>query len=269
MVLLPPQRVRVPRGVEGAFTMVELMVGLILLGLLLAMVGGPLVSALNGAAKTEATAGVERMVEDAEDRFSTDTMAAFTPDRERSRIRDASKFRRALTEPNFIARSDDPREQGRELDVRDVPMADAYNYWVRADVLATSPGAECVKYAAAGPDKEWFWLHRQVLGGTSCTGGKILLSETLVKNAPRIAGITDKDQPVFAYSILDEDCSTYVFAPGDGEAVPPDEVNRIMAVQLRVSGVVQRGKAASAASNVSLVGIRSRSAYDYRTALGC
>ncbi|MCW2959618.1 MAG: hypothetical protein JWM25_1246 [Thermoleophilia bacterium] len=252
---------------ERAFTIIEVLVAMVLLGVVLAFVGRPMLDGISGANKATATATATRLVDDATDRFRTDTMAALTPDRGQTHIRDASKLARALTDPAFVARSDDPMTP-RVLQPADVYEASQTRLTFRADLVADDipggSGTECVTWDSSGAPAGRFRLTRVVRAGTACSSGAVLESEVLINDVQRVPGVTyDR---LFSYGVLGA-------APGCRVSIAPAatgiQMNRVVSIGMSLSALVVRGTAVSEASTRDFISIRSRDNSSYRRALGC
>lgn len=237
--------------------------GFVLLAIILAFASRPLIDGISGSNTIQSRTDAAGKASDAVNIISADVEMAFAPDRDRRRIRDIEKLRRALVESGFVAVSDDPADNGRNLDVRDITVAAPNSLSFRADVYAADQNApvECVSYEAEPAASAQYKLERVVYADTSCSGS-VLSRTTLLEYTPRIESRVPEE--VFAYDVLAPDCTTQSRSTVSGM-----DLNRIVAVRVNVAAVSRRRESISVSSKSVSITPTSRDTIDYRRALGC
>jgi type II secretory pathway pseudopilin PulG len=250
--------------------MIEVIVVMILLVIVLALAGRPIIDGIRGVDSVQSRASANAAASDAMERIRTDLELARAPDRDTRHVRDVEKLRRALTEAGFVTRSDDPTEGARTLDVRDIVRATADEVHVRADVLASDRNrpTECIALVASSAASAEYSLVRTVYAderaaaGLGACGGAIVETATLLGPSPRVPDRTP--DTTFAYQVLQADCTTRRVASAVGS-----DLNRILAIDVSVIGTSTRRSGVGATNSSTVIVPTSRDTVEYRRALGC
>ena len=264
-------QLRVPadrRGSERGFTLVELIVAMVLLGIVGVLIVQGVMGGLGGYQKSKSQSDGMAQAAEAADRFGTDMRVARSAGRSGpiiapSDLQDAIDTNGTLTD---VATGDD-------LDWRDITEATPTSITFQADVIdEAGVGArpECVSWFVATPPKGWM-LVREVRSYTpQCDPkGALLEDDSLTQpNASSPAPGTGTTPGIFTYVV-----SRTVGANCDSVALPgtptPMQRNRIVSVRLNFRSLAQQRAQASNAALHDEVSIRSRTASDYQFALRC
>lgn len=265
---LPSSRTRT----EG-FTLVELIVGILLLAIALTFIARPILDGLGGSSHADSAAVVEGEISNTAAKLRRDLAAAGAPDRNPNDVRTVEQLHSDLMAAPGTVTSDDPARAGARIDVYDVLAATPTKLQFRADV-DPAVGSECVTYdVSTGATLE---ITRTVTAGTTC-GGAVLSKDDLVPRQPRVAGVTPAG--TFAYDLIcsrsaRDGCGGSISRDCQPAATPSTSVagvmrNAIVSVTLSASAVERRGNSYSASSEDVSAPLRSRESSFYRRALGC
>ena len=253
---------------EAAFTILELVIGMILLGLAIGVVGQVVIQAVGGGAGARAGAVSDGAVYRAASMLADDVAAANTEHRRDNLLRDPTDLAGAL-QRNEVPYSSDPARPGMRLDIDEVVRATPTELQIRADV-DRAVGVECVTWRAVTAGG--FQLRRMV--GPACGSASLSDRVLLESSNPAAAGI---DTTPFAYRLVcsRRDCPN-TGAPSGSECQPWIVENRAVRTEQRrwvigvdaKLGVVSEGAAAGGTGSMRIA-IRSRDTETYRRGLGC
>ncbi|MCW2928035.1 MAG: hypothetical protein JWM86_2003 [Thermoleophilia bacterium] len=247
---------------EGAFTLIELVVAMVLLAMVLAMASGSIVRQFGGARTARSGAASDAAIARATNQFSDDVAGAMTPDLRDGKLRDPVEYRAAV-QRNETATSSDPSQPGRALDIDVVVTARGDQLSLRRDVHR-SAGVECVTWRV-NPGAA-YRVERMVDPAGACGRGS--LGRTTMVSAP--SGIAGLDRTPFAYQLICKGC------PNGGRptcrswsapAATTAQRRWVVAAAMSVTDI--GGDASTLARGSSRVGIRLRDTESYRRALGC
>lgn len=260
---------------EGGFTLIELIVALVLLGIVFAGIVYAVtqMSRSNGRAMNDRAA--QRQALDALEQLRIDLRAARSPgldawDQRREALRDIIRF---STMPVVRQQWSHLRLDGCSgVDVfecmRDVTFSSGTNLWFRADVRADLAGVECIGYSAANGrlvrtvSTNW----RQCGPGSGGATTVLLESRQLPANPFRYVMTWN---PTMVRNTLADPADCRVDTRG---SVQGAEQNFITAVDADFTGTqsirTERGTAVNAGVRTG-VQITGRTGGDYAFALGC
>lgn len=262
------------RGAQAGFTLIELIVVIILLGMAMALVMRPLLDAFQASSTGQSESSVQHQAKQAMDTIWDDMVRVMAPDRDPSNIRDVVLLHRGVLGNTIY--SQDPRDGGAPLDIRDITVATATRLSVRGD-FTQDPGYECVVYDAPAASSARFWITRTIWTTSGCGGTS--RASYLVRPGPRIAGRTPATP--FRYQLIcsrdpQDGCGASSNAPAGDPCRPwtrtsasGAERNWITAVGVSFGAVESRGGGMAETAVTSWVTIRSRETSLYRRALGC
>jgi type II secretory pathway pseudopilin PulG len=296
-VELPPAPPRPERSSMAGITMMEMLVGMLLLAILIAVAFRPIVNAMSGSSKSQTLAAATEAVQNAMDLAREDIRRMAAPDRNPRKLRDEAEYRRALT-TDLPVYSADPADPEVALDVADIRRAEDNRLTFLADVIAPSQGqvaengAECVDYtvtttpkysvvrtiSAVSPDPA------SAIVDTDCGRDRWyqVRQDVLIKPYTPIPGRTPTQ--AFAYDVTCNGCDLPTAGAG-AEIVPAGWVsscssfaadtvrgvpmNWIVSIQMSFGAAVTRGGEVSEYHTTTAAAIPSRSVIAYRRALGC
>jgi len=259
---------------EGAFTLIELIVAMVVMAIVISMIGTIVMSALRGSTDTRSGAVADATVQRATLMFTSDLSAAITEDRAQSKLRQPRVLREAVVNGTLV-QSSDPADGGRIADIDDVRMATSREVQLIADV-APVKGSECVTWRSRA-DAGRAVLERLIDPAASCGNGalghEIVMSSPLLPNAAESASLD-----IFSYHMMcaSDVCSASP-APADNVceswivhgAVAQKQLRWVVAVEVSIQSIIDEHRSA-ARSSAHLTGeITSRRAPTYRAALGC
>ena len=247
--------------------MIELVVGMILLGIVAAIIVRGVSDGFGGYQDAKAQSDGMAQAAEAADRFGTDLRVARSAGRSGpiispSDLQDAIDTNGELTD---IA-------TGQPLDWRDITEATASSIGFQADVIdEAGVGArpECVRWFVA-TNGGWS-LRRQVRAYTPrCQGNGTLLEDDAMTSpntatpAPGASG----SGALFRYVVSNTsgtDCSSTAIA-GAPSAV---QRNRVVSVRIDFKSLARQADASANAALLDEISIRSRTASDYQFGLRC
>ncbi len=266
---VPPSRAIEParHATESAFSLLEMIIAMVLLGVALAVVGNVVVQATGGSNGARAGAISDAAIARAATMLADDVAIANTSDRRDNLLRDPADLAGAL-QRNDVAYSSDPSRPMMRLDIDEVVTATSTELQVRSDVHRRA-GVECITWRAI--TGATFQLRRMV--GSACGGSELSDRVVLESKNPTAANI---DTSPFTYRLL---CSARS-CPGSraSNAAPcrPWDATTVSTAQRRwvigvvaVLGVVTEERAAAGGHGTMRISIRSRDTETYRRGLGC
>lgn len=261
----PVRRARGPR--EHGFTMIELVVGMVLLGIVAAMIIRGVTDGFGGYQDAKAQSDGMAQAAEAADRFGTDLRVARSAGRSGpiispSELQDAIDTNGDVTD---IA-------TGQPLDWRDITKATGSEIVFQADVIdEAGVGArpECVRWYVA-TSGGWS-LRRQVRSYTpQCGGSGTLLEDDAMTSpnsstpAPGAGGSPN----LFTYvtsNTAGTNCSSSALA----SAPTAIQRNRVVSVRINFTSLATQRDASANAALLDEISIRSRTASDYQFGLRC
>lgn len=257
---------------ELGFTMIELIVACVLVGMVVALAASSIMRGFAGTAETATSSGARAKAAEAAERIGADIRGARSTGRDGAHIADTADLVRAV-------RTDGPLHDidGNLLDWRDVTLAEPNALTFQSDVVdeaaSSTSRPECVTWSVGSTPSGWYvrrvtkaWADRCAGGGTGAPlEDDELTPPTRHLPAPGTRGVP----PLFAYVVarqVGDRCQTSVVS---SRPLASAERNRVVGVRVDFSSVVvHRGEASRAALHDE-ISIRSRSAADYQLALGC
>ncbi|MCW2962345.1 MAG: hypothetical protein JWM90_2732 [Thermoleophilia bacterium] len=261
------QRAPISRQEQG-FTLIELIVAMVLLAIALGMVSVFVLQSISGGTGARSGAASDAAIAAATVALEDDVAAAVTEDRRSNKLRDRVEFAQAVRS-NGVARSNNPSDAGRVLDIDDILVATPSELQLRADVDAAA-GVECVTWRASTTNG--YRVERLVSGAGGCGTGS--LSRRTHVSAP--AGVTGLTATPFSYQLLCHRSSCPgSLAPASAPCRPWTSTNAAGGQRRWVVGVSARfvnvtsDKAVAKASGSASIAVRSRDTESYRKALGC
>lgn len=260
---------------ERGFTMIELVVSFVLIGIVLAMAAGAIIRGFSGAAETSSSANARAKAAEAAERIGADVRGARSVGRDGAKIADVADLVRAVRTNGPLYDID-----GNLLDWRDITAAQPNVITFQADVVDEAPGAssqpECVTWSVANATGGWYvrrvaraYVDR--CGGVPGGGGTVREDDALTSPTPatvRPVPGTRGVPALFSYVVAQRAggrCRAVVL----NRQLSADERNRITGVRLDFSSIAVHRNDASHAALRDEISIRSRSAADYQLALGC
>ncbi len=247
--------------------MIELVVGMILLGIVAAIIVRGVTDGFGGYQDAKAQSDGMAQAAEAADRFGTDLRVARSQGRSGSVIsppdlREAIETNGDLSEVGT----------GKVLDWRDIYEATGSALGFQADVIdEAGVGArpECVRwYVATGGG--WS-LRREVRSYTpSCAGSGALLEDDAMTNpnsatpAPGAGGSPN----LFTY-VVSNTAGTNCSSTAIAGAPSPLQRNRVVSVRINFKSLTIQRDASANAALLDEIAIRSRTASDYQFGLRC
>ena len=265
---------------QNGFTMIELLVGMVLLAIVTAVAFRPVMDAFRGSSKAQTQAITEQQIQDAQEALSADLRIALAGERTPDNLPGVPELSRALSGRPGTAMS---ARTGYPLwDVYDVWYAgnDGTKSWlvVRADVSA-QPGVECVQYMATlSPQVSltrtvsiWNFVNNNAQA--SCGGAQIDTKEII---SPSQTAVGVDVTSLFTLHELKNDaaCTPTDIPLTQGVELNPftaggEELNRVIAVSIDLYSSRERGGQFSSSSRSVRISLRPREDATYRRALGC
>lgn len=252
----------VTRRPEAAFTLVELLIGMVLAAIALAMIMGVIGSMSDNANRSAAKTTSLKSTLMAADQLTTDLRAARAPERA----------------PRFVGSPDGLRDvllrnTNPKLLAHDILVAEPSRLVFFAEVFANSNGTECIEWAVQNNGG----LHRTVRSfSASCGGGTVLQASAIMP--PRSTGIANaaRADPPFSYRLLRQpDPTNEELDPGActtpkrATANTRLERDQIVGVDLNLRSFVNiRGGRGDQHVHTS-VSMAGRQGMEYRYGLGC
>jgi type II secretory pathway pseudopilin PulG len=292
-------RLDTPRR-EGAFTMVELVVGMLLVAVVAAAIVMGAASLFRGSSEARADRSSQRAEAEAFERFERDVRGAVSQDRIDStltrdeqrasvlwgRTRDGGGAVRSVSKSGDSC-SSASRQSWQYCADEDVTVATANALWIRSDVDAQAVGTECVAWDITGNA-----LRRRVFrNGLHCRSGDVgtlLSSQTMLQAPPNATlGAGTAASARFSYMLRHNpagmatpnanvdpaDCTTTNVAPGSAPAqryrVFVTNVTLDLASWATNGGATAKQAAGSRVRAATSASIASRSNDDYAFATGC
>lgn len=158
-------------GRERAFTVIEMIVVMILMGITMAVMGRMLIDKLAGQQKTVTTQRAVAAGNEVVGQLGDDLRAARSPDRDAAKIGDPDRLRDAVLSDAAIT---DATNSSVTLDVRDVLVAEPTRLQFRSDAISEPAGApkriECVTYQVVSDGSLWRVVNDFNTASRNCTG---------------------------------------------------------------------------------------------------
>ena len=258
------------RGSERAFTLIELIVGMVLSLIVLGILFSVVLDSFQGADRSSARRKAQQSATKAADLLTADLRAAAANQRDPRFYGSPDSLR------HLILQEDD----GDGMSVHDIVVATDSQLRFYSDVDSDTRGPECVTWEVVGGA-----LQRSVhaLDGTrygGCGAGALALtriSETRVIPAPSSdAAVTPA--PPFAYRMLrvqdpsNPDPGTCQTVESGAGGIGPNQRlarDQVIAVHLDIQAFVTRRGTSGDQRQRTTVSIPSRQSVEYRYALGC
>ncbi len=261
-------------GRERAFTLIELVVAFVLIGLVLGVAVSVVVRGFSGAAESSTTARARAQAAEAAERLGSDVRAARSIGRDGAKVADPVDLQRAV-------RTDGPLYDldGNLLDWRDVVVAAPNRIVFQSDVVDEAPGRasqpECVTWMVDNGVSGTGWYVRRVVRAYTnrCNrgGGAVREDDAMtppvkasLRPAPGTAGVP----PLFTYLVSRRSGAACRTIPTSSTLSSADR-NRVVGVRLDFTGLVQVRDQATLTALRDEISIRSRSAADYQLAMEC
>ena len=247
-----------PSRTDAGITLIELVVGMLLAGIVLVVAVNFIIGVLHDGERAQGDAKATAAATLFTTRLSNELKAAESPDR--SNFADWEELRSALLSPPTAT-----------VDIRDVLVAEPGRLVVRVDV-ARSAGVECLEYRDSGTK-----VHRIVTSGAAdawrgCSGAVLATSTVLERPAGTVS------PPLFSYTTLESPAAGWQDESGscsqpDGIAEPFDplapRINQIIAVSVSLDAFSVKARDTRKASARTTIGLCARNTHDYLQALGC
>lgn len=252
---------------ERGFTMIELVVGMILLGLVAAIIVRGVTDGFGGYQDAKAQSDGMAQAAEAADRFGTDLRVARSAGRS-GPIISPSELQLAIDTNGEVT----DIATGQPLDWRDITEASGSAIGFQADVIDEAGiGArpECVRWFV---DTAGGWsLRRQVRAYTPrCLG-----SGTLLENDAMTTPNTTSPAPgaggspnLFTY-VVSNTAGTNCSSAALGGAPSALQRNRVVSVRINFKSLTRQRDASANAALLDEISIRSRTASDYQFGLRC
>ena len=259
---------------ERAFTLIELVIAFVLIGLVLGIAVTVIVRGFSSAADTSSTTKARADAAEAAERLGSDVRTARSVGRDGAKIADTADLERAVQTDGPLYDID-----GNLLDWRDVVVAAPNTFTFQSDVVDERAGGtsepECVTWSVAnGAGGTGWYVRRTVRAYTNrCAGGGGAVREDDAMTPPVKAAVqprpgTSGVPPLFTYMVARARAGACVTTPLSSTLSSADR-NRVVGVRLDFSGVVQVRDEAAITSLRDEISLRSRSAADYQIAMGC
>lgn len=254
---------------ERGWTLIELIVGMIIMIIVFGMVARGVMDAFSGASGSRAGSVSDAAISRASEAFKDDVARAETDDRAAGRDRNQVELEYAVRN-GTVLQSSDPSKLG-PADIDEVVEATRNRLTVKADVRADRTGAECVTWAMQpSPDNKKLQFVRTV---QAPCGGAVLETRTMLSAPMNQQGIEPNP---FSYD-LQCDRSSCPGAPSGSRCVPwtvtsvtgTRERRWIVTIRARLVAGATEGKSAGQSRSSVLAAIRSRDTTQYKDALGC
>lgn len=256
---------RHPRRADEGFTLVELLVGMLLGSIVLAMVIGLVVNTFGAGDRTAARSKSQRSAVLAVDQLQSDIRAARAPHREPYYTGSPDQFRAMLLRnanpSNFL--------------VHDVLAATATAVTFYAEVSRASANVECVTWMQQA-DRSLRRIVRAFNAGCTGGGGAILQDRLLIQAPGAQAAASAAAPAPFSYrrlvqptpnaDPLDPDACTATQSTSTASMLQRDQITAIM-LDLRAFVTERNGHGDQQLETT--VSIASRQGIEYRYALGC
>ena len=244
---------------EAGLTLVETIVGLVIIGIVAAIVTTWLSDAVTGTERATGRADASVAVDHALDRLRQDLSAARARDRASDAVYDPLDFAASIRTGSGLRGYDADGVTVRNLDVQDVVRA------TPNDVVFSSSGptgTRCVRWRAARGE-----LVRQELGSVNagCSPSMPVASaRTLVR---RTADARSTLASPFTYTVVataPTGCTSSITA-----TVPVGRLGTVVAVNVDVQALAGHEGADGRSGRQVRIDLRSRLAEEYQRALGC
>lgn len=169
-----------PARREGAFTIIEMVIAMVLVAGLLIIVSTVLVRTFGESGRATQQRKAMQSVRNTMSQFGNDLRVARSPDRDPRYVGNGNDLGGALLSGRPLEVTMPGAPAPTVLDVRDVIEATSTSFAFRAEVKPNVPGAECVRYAVAGPGMP---LTRTVQSYSSATRrcGAVLETQIMVQ----------------------------------------------------------------------------------------
>jgi len=252
---------------ERAWTMIEMLIGMVLLAIAMAVVIGAIVQAVSGSTGARTGAISDAALSRTSDALSDDIARATTPDHADNVVRDPNDLARGVRNGTDISTSAQGAPMIANLD--EVVIADT-------STLRLIVGTRCVTWRAATAAK--FTLTRSETAATNCDAPAT--PKQYISAVPTAPGL---DTTPFSYSLVcnatlcpgssadaSAPCKASVFGDTPSEVRVPDQQRRwVTGVQASIMSVVTESKSTASTQGSISQRIGVRDVENYRTALGC
>lgn len=165
---------------EHAFTLIEMLIAMVLVGGLLIIISTVLVRSFGESGRTQQQRKATQDVRNTMSQFGNDLRIARAPDRDPRYVGNGGDLGAALLSQKQL-QVQLPGATSAVLDVRDIIEATSTSFAFRADVHP-NPGSECVRYAVDGPGQP---LVRSVLvynsASRTCDRARVLATQDLIQ----------------------------------------------------------------------------------------
>ena len=250
---------------EAAFTLIELMVAMIVLSLVVGIAGYGVISSLESTNEAGSTGKGRAMANEAAERLGAEVRAARSRGRDGTGVVDIADLRRAVRTNGTLYDIN-----GTALDWRDLAIATPNALTFQADIVDEAGASipECVTWSAP-PTRSWSLTRtvRRYTPGCTTAGAVLESDEVTERTSVRPAPGTAGSPPLFTYVVARS-------AVGGCSGIPTSaptaaDRNRVVAIKINFTSLVERRANASAQDLQTEVSLRSRSGSDYQYAMGC
>jgi type II secretory pathway pseudopilin PulG len=257
-------------GRERAFTMIELLVAFVLIGIVCAVAASSIIRGFSGAANTATSASGRAKAAEVADRLGNDVRAARSVGRDGARIADVADLVRAVQTDGVLYDID-----GNVLDWRDITVAEPNRITFQSDVVDEASGSqslpECVTWQVDSSAQGWKVQRTTRAYATGCAngGGTVLEDDAMTPPTTALPAPGTSGTPaLFAYVLaqrVGQGCGPSTLS----RTLSSDERNRVVGIRIDFSGLVVHREDASRTALRDEISMRSRSSADYQLALGC
>lgn len=262
---------RARRTSERGFTLIELVVACVLLGIVGIMITRSVMDANNGYLDSKSNSEGMAQAAEAAERLGADLRVARAIGRSGT-VMDPSDLRDAIdTNTDLVDLA-----TGTSLDWRDITEATPNSVTFQADVVDETTGGdspECVRWFVSGTSP-WH-VRREVRPySAGCAGGGTLLEadEMTQPTTSRPAPGTGGTPRLFSFVLATASANTNVFGCTSmlfTGTPSPAQRNRITSVRIDFRSLAQRRNSAGNAALMDEISLRSRNATDYQDGMRC